>query len=195
MSSGAGKAGVLILLGLLAGCATTNSPAIVPRAAWGWTDSGARLPQHTIEKITIHHGGVAFADDRDPAEYLRALQKWSRAEKQWMDIPYHYVIDLDGVIYEARPIEFPGDTNTTYDTRSHALIEVLGNYDERQLSDAQFEALARLSAHLAATYSVAPGDIRGHRDYAPGETTCPGDSVYRRLEDGSLLRRVRELLR
>ncbi|MEJ2297674.1 MAG: peptidoglycan recognition family protein [Woeseiaceae bacterium] len=184
----------MLLLALLAGCATTNAPDIVPRAAWGWTDSGARLPEHTIKRITIHHGGVAFADDRDPAEYLRALQKWSRTEKQWMDIPYHYVIDLDGVIYEARPIEYPGDTNTTYDTRSHALIEVLGNYDERQLNDAQFEALARLSALLSTRYSVAPEDIRTHRDYAPGETTCPGASIYRRFEDGSLPRRIGELL-
>lgn len=193
MSSGSGKAVMLLLLGLLASCAATQSPDIVPRAAWGWTDAGTRLPEHTIGKITIHHGGVTFADDRDTAEYLRALQKWSRAEKEWMDIPYHYVIDLDGIIYEARPIEYPGDTNTSYDTRSHALIEVLGNYDERQLDDKQFEALAQLGALLATRYSVATEDIRAHRDYAPGETTCPGASIYRRFEDGSLLRRITEL--
>ena len=193
MSSGSNSVGIVALLVLVAGCATSPPPDIVPRAAWGWTEPGHRLPEHTVRKITVHHGGVTFDDDRDPAEYLRALQKWSRAEKQWMDIPYHYVIDLDGVIYEARPIEYPGDTNTSYDTRSHALIEVLGNYDERQLSETQFEALARLSAYLANRYSVSTGDIRGHRDYAPGETSCPGSSIYRRFEDGTLLQRVAEL--
>jgi len=176
------------------GCAGEPPVDIMPRADWGWVDNGDTLPEHTISRITIHHGGVAFDDNRDPAEYLRALQAWSRTEKEWIDIPYHYVIDLDGRIYEARPIRFPGDTNTSYDPTSHALIEVLGNYDIRELSDAQFEALALLSAHLARRYAVAVSDIRGHKDYAPGETTCPGTSVYRRLEDGSLLRRVSELM-
>jgi hypothetical protein len=195
MSSGSSSIWPALLIATLAGC-TAHAPVdIVPRTAWGWVDSGATLPEHTISRITIHHGGVALDDDRDPAEYLRALQAWSRSEKEWIDIPYHYVIDLDGRIYEARPIRFPGDTNTSYDPTSHALIELLGNYDNRELSDAQFEALARLSAELATRHSVAVSDIRGHRDYAPGETSCPGTSIYRRFEDGSLLRRVSELMK
>jgi hypothetical protein len=195
MSSGSSKAWLILMLAAVAGCASQAPVDVVPRAAWGWVDSGDSLPEHTISRITIHHGGVAFDDARDPAEYLRALQAWSRREKEWIDIPYHYVIDLDGRIYEARPIRFPGDTNTSYDPTSHALIEVLGNYDNRELSDAQFEALAKLSAHLATRHSVAVSDIRGHKDYAPGETSCPGTSIYRRLEDGSLLRRVSELMK
>ena len=195
MSSGSSNFWFVCLVALLGGCAGHDTVDIVPREDWGWTDSGKRLPEHSIARITIHHGGVAFDDDRDPAEYLRALQTWSRSEKHWMDIPYHYVIDLDGTIYEARPIRFPGDTNTTYDPVSHALIEVLGNYDDRELSEAQFEALARLSAHLAIEYGVTPADIRGHRDYAPGETSCPGTNIYSRLEDGSLRRRILELMR
>ena len=193
MSSGSSSAWLVLLLAALAGCAGQASIDIVPRSDWGWVDNGDSLPEHEIARITIHHGGVAFDDDRDPAEYLRALQSWSRSEKNWIDIPYHYVIDLDGRIYEARPIQYPGDTNTSYDPTSHALIEVLGNYDNRELSDAQFEALAQLVAYLADRHSVALSDIRGHKDYAPGETSCPGTSIYRRLEDGSLMRRVSEL--
>ena len=182
-------------MALLAGCAGDPPVEIISRAAWGSVATERSLPEHTISKITIHHGGVAFDDARDPAEYLRALQSWSRSEKEWIDIPYHFVIDLDGRIYEARPIRFPGDTNTSYDPRSHALIEVLGNYDNRELSDAQFETLAKLSAYLAKRYSVALADIRSHRDYAPGETTCPGDNIYRHFEDGSLMARISELAR
>lgn len=194
MSSGSSKVLFILLLAAVAGCASQAPVDIVPRAQWGWVASDDTLPRHTISRITIHHGGVAYDDGRNTAEYLRALQTWSRKEKGWIDIPYHYVIDLDGRIYEARPIRFPGDTNTSYDPTSHALIEVLGNYDNRELSDTQFEALAALSAYLATRHSVALSDIRGHRDYAPGETSCPGTSIYRRLEDGSLLRRASELM-
>ena len=166
---------------------------VMRRSAWGWTADGNLLPEHSVSKITIHHGGVSFSDDRDPVEYLRSLQKWSREEKDWMDIPYHFVIDLKGRVYEARPLQFPGDTNTSYDTKSHALIVVVGNYEVRELTELQFESLARLTAFLAAEYSVELPDIRTHKDYAPEETACPGSNIYRYFEDGSLLRRVEQI--
>ena len=191
--------GVLVVT-CLAGCSGLKTSAdpntldldyrdeinVTRRSDWGWKSTDRQLPEHAISKITIHHGGVSFGDDRDPLEYLRSLQKWSREEKGWMDIPYHFVIDLQGEIYEARPIQFPGDTNTTYDPRAHALIVVVGNYDVRKLADVQLESLAKLTAFLAAEYSVELANIKGHKDYAPGETTCPGANIYRYFEDGSL---------
>jgi len=167
---------------------------VVRRSEWGWQGTAKRLPQHTISKITIHHGGVAFGEDRDPVEYLRSLQDWSREEKGWMDIPYHFVIDLKGNIYEGRPLQYPGDTNTTYDPRTHALIVVVGDYEVRELTEAQFQSLAKLTAFLSAEFAVGLPDIKAHKDYAPGETACPGASIYRYLEDGSLLRQVEQLI-
>ncbi len=101
------------------------------------------------------------------------------------------MIDLKGKIYEARPIEYPGDTNTDYDVRSHALICVMGNYEHQILSETQFEQLAFLTANLADKYEVSAEDIKSHKDYT--ETLCPGKDLYRYLEDGSLLKRVAEL--
>lgn len=182
---------IAMLLASVAGCAAGLN--IMPRAEWGWQPSGATLPEHAISKITIHHGGSPYDDDRDTTEYLRALQKWSRNDKGWIDLPYHYIIDLDGHIFEGRPIQFPGDTNTSYDPAGHALIVVVGNYDKREFSAAQFDSLARLTAHLARKHAVPLSDIRGHKDYAPGETACPGTNIYRHLDDGSLSQRVRRL--
>jgi len=183
---------------MLGGCLGTGTVAdefnIVRRAEWGWKSPENLLPEHTITKITIHHGGETFSDDRDPAEYLRALQNWSRDAKGWMDIPYHFVIDLKGKVYEARPLQYPGDTNTSYDPRSHALIVVVGNYEVRELTGVQFDSLARLTAFLATAYAVSLHDIKGHIDYAPGETACPGASIYQYLEDGSLLQRVERII-
>lgn len=160
--------------------------SVVEREAWGWQDNSATLPEHRIERITIHHGGEKFPDDRDPMQYLRALQSWSRSDKGWIDIPYHFVIDLQGTVYEARPIQYPGDTNTSYDPTGHALIQVVGDYRYRELSAAQLTAVIQLSAMLAQQYSVPVSDIRGHLDYAPGETDCPGENIYRYLRDGTI---------
>ncbi len=199
---------ILVVVVTLAGCLSIRAPGkfsdpeldyrgeidVVRRADWGWKSANSALPEHTVSRITIHHGGVAFGDDRDPVEYLRSLQDWSREERGWMDIPYHFIIDLEGQIYEARPLQYPGDTNTTYDPRSHALIVVVGNYEVRQLAEVQLESLAKLTAFLATEFSVELPDIRSHKDYAPGETACPGANIYQYFEDGSLLRRVAQII-
>lgn len=166
---------------------------MVTRADWGWVPLTDSIPTHEIKYITIHHGGEDFPEDKDPIKYLRGLQSWSQSEKHWIDNPYHYMIDLKGNIYEARPIKYPGDTNTSYDVRGHALICVMGNYEHQILSETQFEQLALLTAFLADEYDVSPAVIKGHKDYV--ETLCPGRDLYRYLEDGSLLRRVAELRR
>jgi len=164
---------------------------IVTRADWGWVPLTDTIPTHEIEYITIHHGGEDFPADKDVIKYLIGLQSWSRSDKNWIDNPYHYMIDLKGNIYEARPIEYPGDTNTDYDVRGHALICVMGNYENQILSETQFEQLALLSATLADKYDVSNGLIKSHKDYT--ETLCPGKDLYRYLEDGSLVKRIAEL--
>ncbi len=164
---------------------------IVTRSDWGWVPLTDSIPTHEIKYITIHHGGEDFPEDKDVIKYLIGLQSWSRSDKNWIDNPYHYMIDLKGNIYEARPIEFPGDTNTDYDVHGHALICVMGNYENQILSETQFEQLARLTAKLADKYEVTATDIKSHKDYT--ETLCPGKDLYRYLEDGSLLKRVAEL--
>ena len=166
---------------------------IVTRAEWGWVPLSDSIPTHEIKYITIHHGGEDFPQDKDVIKYLIGLQSWSRSDKNWIDNPYHYMIDLNGKIYEARPIAFPGDTNTDYDVRGHALICVMGNYEHQTLSETQFEQLARLTARLADTYGVDNDAIKSHKDYT--ETLCPGKDIYRYLEDGSFLKRVTELRR
>ncbi|MEA3287161.1 MAG: peptidoglycan recognition family protein [Candidatus Marinimicrobia bacterium] len=164
---------------------------IMSRADWGWVPLTDSIPTHEIKYITIHHGGENFPEDKDVIAYLRGLQSWSRSEKHWIDNPYHYMIDLKGNIYETRPIKYPGDTNTSYDVRGHALICVMGNYEHQILSQTQFEQLAKLTAVLADKYEVAPDLIKTHKDYV--ETLCPGKDLYRYFEDGSFLERVAEI--
>ena len=144
-------------------------------------------------KITIHHGGVEFNKEQDPVEEIRNLQNWSRTEKNWIDIPYHFMIDLEGNIYEARPINYPGATNTTYDPTGHALIEVMGNYEVQTLSQAQLKSVIDLAAFLAKKYDVSPNEIKGHKDYA--ETLCPGQDLYKYLEDGTIQNSVERKLK
>jgi len=157
--------------------------AIVPVASWGGTPAdAAKARRHQVTHITLHHQGEPFNPGTDPQAYLRRLQAWSRAEKGWLDIPYHYVIDLDGRIYGARDIAFAGDTNTEYDPKGHALIEVVGNFEEVEPNQQQLDAVVSLMAMLAAKHRVSLDDIKSHRDYSD-KTVCPGEHLYRYVRD------------
>jgi len=166
---------------------------VIRRADWGWKPLQRTLAQQSIKYITIHHSGIDFPQGKDPVAYIRHLQDWSRKEKNWIDIPYHFMIDLSGNIYEARPINYPGDTNTAYDPRGHALICVMGNYENQKVKPQQLKALIRLSAFLAKRFHVSPDRIKGHKDYA--ETLCPGKNLYRYLQDGAIRKGVETLLK
>lgn len=167
---------------------------IISVAAWGGTPADpGKARRHTITRITLHHQGEPFPAGKDPQLYLRKLQAWSRNSKQWLDIPYHYIIDLDGRIYEGRNIDYAGDTNTEYDPTGHALIEVVGNFEEVQPNQQQLDATADLMAMLAMKYNVAPATIHGHKDYS-AQTVCPGVNLYRYLENGYLRDQVTQRL-
>ena len=148
---------------------------LINRAEWGSTDSLVESYKHTISYITIHHGGEIYEDEKDTYEYLKNLQTWSRNDRKWIDVPYHYIIDRKGKIFEGRPLEYKGDTNTTYDPSGHALIVVLGNFEEQELLQDQITSLKVVTDFLAKEKSVTSDKIKTHKDYA--ETLCPGKKL------------------
>jgi hypothetical protein len=173
------------LLLALAGCATVRPPApeIVTVDAWGGTAATAPAPMQRIRKITLHHQGETWKEGADVAAYLRRLQQWSRLTKRWADIPYHYVIAPDGRIYAARPLDQAGDTNTEYDPSGHALVMLVGNFEEQQPAAAQLDAAVALTAWLAREHRLGLEDIASHRDYS-AQTLCPGRNLYAYLASG-----------
>ena len=207
-------AGTILSLLLMQSCASpsatnaeqtpTSSPAntlaqaierkIISVQQWGGTPADASLARkHSITKITLHHQGESFAKGRDPQQYLRNLQTWSRNSRKWLDIPYHYIIDLDGNIYEGRNINFAGDSNTDYDPSGHALIEVVGNFEEVEPNQLQLAAVINAMTMLAIKYHVSADAIGGHKDYS-GQTVCPGKNLARYLQSGYFQDQVRRNL-
>lgn len=179
----------------LAGCATTEppppqaveaGPRIIRVTEWGGTPMNPATTtarRHTPVQITLHHGGVAFLRDKDPQQYLRNLQTWSRNTRMWADIPYHYLIDLDGNVYEGRDVMFAGDTNTEYDPTGHALIVVLGNFEEVDPNPAQLKAVVDTMVMLARRFRIPADRIGGHKDFS-AQTACPGKTLYPYLQNG-----------
>jgi N-acetylmuramoyl-L-alanine amidase len=154
---------------------------ILARADWGAKPPVAVMKPHAPNRITIHHTAVLQKPERSLKDKMQALQKFSQHEGKlgngkpkpaWPDVPYHFYIDCRGEVAEGRDVNAVGDTNTAYDPTGHVLIVLEGNFEEEQVTDAQWTSLVQTVSWLAARYHVAPAEVQGHEDYTP--TACPG---------------------
>ncbi len=161
------------------------SPPIVAVNVWGGSSTTSSQTPQVIRQITLHHQGETWPPGTDVARYLQRLQQWSRLTKRWADIPYHYVIASDGIIYAARDMALPGDTNTEYEPTGHALVMLLGNFEDVQPSSAQLRATVELMAWLVQQHRLDVSAIGTHRDFS-AQTVCPGKNLYVLLESGWL---------
>lgn len=169
-------------------------PPIVPRAGWGAlpVDPSIYLPQTPLY-VTVHMDGSLFGDYADPIQRLQTTQQWSMNTRGWIDIPYHFLVDRQGAIYEGRPVWAVGDTGTNYDPTGHVSVTLLGDYDVQAVNRASAEAVMDVAAWLCAAYGIPPERVKGHRDYA--YTSCPGEFFYLDyFATGLLVREVRARL-
>lgn len=156
-------------------------------AAWGAAPPTYPFVPHTIARLTIHHSGVTFRDNRTAPATLRAIQA-DHQSRGWPDIAYHLLIDRHGNLYGGRPASAVGNSNTAYDPTGHLLVMCLGNFEVQRVPDAQFSALVDVLAWACTRFGVAPSTIAGHRDYVA--TACPGRNLYRWIADGTVRGRV-----
>jgi len=155
---------------------------------WGGTPAPFGIPTHEPKFITVHHAGENWKDGKKVEEYLTNLQSWSRTDKNWIDIPYHYIIDLEGKIWEGRNAKYAGDTNTTYDPTGHILTCLVGNYENIKPTKNQIESLINLLTWQSQEFNIKPETLKAHKDYAV--TACPGKNLYPYINNGYLLKEI-----
>ena len=177
---------VVTLLGLPALAQPAPAPEVVSRADWGGEE--VEYPEalrHTPTTVLLHHAGVVWKAGADPAASMRGLLRFSREEKGWPDVPYHFVVAPDGRVFEGRDLGFAPDTNTSFDTAGFVNVELLGNFEEQRVGEVQLESAARVVAWLADRLEMPTEELATHAGVAPGQTACPGADFLRYLENGS----------
>lgn len=170
---------------------------VLRKSQWGGKPALPGGKEHSISRITIHHGGVATNKKRSLEDKLRGLQSWSQREDklasgktkpQWVDIPYHLYISTDGRIGEARPWNIAGDTNTEYNPTGHLLIMLEGNFEVEKVTKKQWDSVKKLTLWASKTFRVSWDKVEGHDDHS-SQTTCPGRDLK------NLLPRLRSYVR
>jgi hypothetical protein len=121
------------------------------------------------------------------------LQTWGKNEKNWWDIPYHFVIVPNGTIYEGRDYHFMGETNTKYNPWGHFLITCEGNYELQEATPEVMKSITDLMAWAVSEFNVPLNQIYGHCDLA--DTSCPGKNLVPYLKNGTFLKGIKERLK
>jgi hypothetical protein len=190
---------LLIILSCLAPVAAAQTkPArtldLICRQGWNAAPfKREALKRHTIKSLTVHHSGRALTRNHTAPARIRGAQRFHQTGKRaWADIAYHYLIDLEGNVYEGRPDWARGDTGTRYDTTGHFLVCVVGNYETQPVRPPQLQSLVDLLAWAATQHKVSPKTIKGHLQLA--RTSCPGKNLQALVKDGTLRKQVEQRL-
>lgn len=128
----------------------------------------------TIASIVIHCTATPAGRNVTVGE----IRQWHR-DRGWADIGYHYVIGLDGTVYEGRPIEKMGAHCIGQNAHSVGICYVGGtdkNGTPRDTrTDAQKAAMLRLVKVLMETYDIKADHVWGHNRFAA--KACPSFDV------------------
>jgi hypothetical protein len=127
-----------------------------------------------LTTLVIHHTAMDY--DLGPRE----IQILHMVTKGWADIGYHFVIDGFGQLYAGRDLGARG-THTGRANTGTLGVSLLGNFNLTTPPRAQLNTLTTLAAYLVQQYGI--GYLAGHRDFQPGVTECPGDTLEGLIDD------------
>ncbi|MCR5234951.1 MAG: cellulose binding domain-containing protein [Lachnospiraceae bacterium] len=150
-------------------------------------------PEVYYDTVVIHH------TVRNQYESIKSLEK-NETRDGFNGIPYHFVINGHGEIYEGRPIEYMG-AHVKRNNTGKIGISLMGNFEpaangikERikgalptSPTDSQYSAMKELLRVIQTQYGY--DYIGGHRDFFVEENTtvCPGDTLYNMLKHDGLV--------
>lgn len=135
---------------------------------------GPRADGARIELLILHYTGMPTAGD--------ALRRLCDPDAQ---VSAHYTVDEDGTIYAHVPEERRAwhaglsRWRGRDDVNSRSLgIEIVNpghEFGYRPFPAAQMTAVAGLCRDLMGRHGIAPADVLGHSDVAPGRKEDPGE--------------------
>jgi len=143
---------------------------IVSRAEWGAAPARSTTPLSSADLFVLHHTTGSFRG----AHTVRSIQQFHQGpQRGWADIGYNFLVAPDGVIYEGRGWGFRGAHARGYNHRSVG-VAFIGDGTMPMPYPAQQSVL-----WLLGEAERRFGTLRtvGHRDV--GNTSCPGDAIYR----------------
>ena len=159
------------------------------RAEWG-ARSTSCSSNTSKDRMAIHH--TVTPSSSDPATRLRGIQAFHIDTRGWCDIGYHFLVSLDGRMWEGRPLGQLGTHVANHNTGNIG-ISFIGCFQNSGCNDwtpftppsVMLDGGATLVRELSRIYGIAINatNVKGHRDHSGATTSCPGDNLHALLPE------------
>lgn len=133
-----------------------------------------------VNKIVVH----SSASPEGREDTVEDVTRWHLA-RGFKDIGYHYIIELDGIVFQGRPLSKQGAHVRGHNTDTIGICYIGGTDNTRQRNpkdtrtDAQKRSLRKLLSDLKQMFPNA--EIVGHRDLAAN--ACPSFDAKNEYKD------------
>ena len=161
---------------------------IVTREEWGARSTRCSSTD-SKNRMAVHY---TVTPSENPEQQVRAIQRYHMDSRGWCDIGYHFLVGIDGSIYEGRPLHLIG-AHVGGQNTGNIGISFIGcfhpsgcsSYGPLHPPEVMIDAGGRLLGSLSNLFGIALNTdrVRGHRDYPGTSTNCPGDYLAVRLDD------------
>ncbi|MFN9811517.1 MAG: N-acetylmuramoyl-L-alanine amidase, partial [Deltaproteobacteria bacterium] len=162
---------------------------ITSREAWGARATRCTSRDASRVRFAIHH---TVSGSTDPLRQVRGIQNFHMDSNGWCDVGYHFLVGIDGTIYEGRPVHLLG-AHVANENTGNIGISFVGCFHSSGCAglgpsrppQAMIDAAGRLIGTLSRLYgiTVSSTTVRGHRDHPGQSTSCPGDYLRARIVD------------
>ncbi|MGH7243711.1 MAG: peptidoglycan recognition protein family protein [Phycisphaerales bacterium] len=153
-------------------------PNVTPRSTW--TNAGVirslANPMNGVSRITVHHDAIPSQNIRTQRDSIVRLNsvRQSHLREGWADIGYHYVIDPQGRVWEARPLGYQGAH--VKDKNEHNIgVMCMGNFEIQRPTPQQTQSLDAFVASLMQRHKIPNSRVYTHQEL--GQTACPGRNL------------------
>ncbi len=163
---------------------------VISRAQWGARKSRCRSYDTGKSKIAVHHTVTPPTYNGNYAARVRQIQAFHMDGRGWCDVGYHFLVTRDGRVWEARPLKFLGSHVYGHNTDNIGVSFVgcfqpgaCGGLGSTSVPERMVEGGAKVIRRLAARFDIprTASRVKGHRDHAGAQTSCPGDNLHQRL--------------
>lgn len=128
-----------------------------------------------ITKIAVHCTATIFGQHCDAKRVDQMhLNRWGRRS----GCGYHYVIDIDGVVYKGRWSDHKGAHVKNFNANSIGIAYAGGLNKNREamtdgMNEAQKRSMKALLKSLLKGYDLKPKDVLGHKEFPGANKACP----------------------
>jgi hypothetical protein len=152
-------------------------------------------PMTGIIALTLHHKGEPDSSGNQCPDYggvaLRCIQNAHMDENGWADIGYHFVMDKNNALFEARQLEGIFG-NGIFTLGSQVLgrnfeagigLCLLGDYETEAVDLNQQRALEKAMTALCRRYGLVSSQLTYHSQLAGDMRPCPGQNIKAKFDE------------